>query len=105
VSADPDLRRKHIKVEPDLFYYAADTLGIIVMQDMVALNTETPNDEDQAEWERQLDIMVRSHLSFPSILTFMVYNGKGFAFSFSRLCLMKVYQRVGVSNHLGLRSV
>ncbi|MCR5054886.1 MAG: hypothetical protein K6A69_08590 [Lachnospiraceae bacterium] len=27
--------RKHIKVEPEAFYYAADRLGILVMQDMV----------------------------------------------------------------------
>ena len=27
--------RKHIKVEPEAFYYAADALGILVMQDMV----------------------------------------------------------------------
>ena len=27
--------RKHIKIEPELFYYACDRLGMIVMQDMV----------------------------------------------------------------------
>ena len=27
--------RKHIKVEPDYFYYACDNLGMLVMQDMV----------------------------------------------------------------------
>ncbi|MBO6215697.1 MAG: hypothetical protein J6N76_09260, partial [Lachnospiraceae bacterium] len=27
--------RKHIKIEPEAFYYAADALGILVMQDMV----------------------------------------------------------------------
>ncbi len=30
-----NLLRKHIKVEPELFYYACDRLGMLVMQDMV----------------------------------------------------------------------
>lgn len=30
-----NLLRKHIKVEPDYFYYACDKLGMMVMQDMV----------------------------------------------------------------------
>ena len=30
-----NMLRKHIKVEPELFYYACDRLGIIVFQDMV----------------------------------------------------------------------
>ncbi len=30
-----NLLRKHIKVEPEYFYYACDKLGILVMQDMV----------------------------------------------------------------------
>lgn len=65
--------RKHIKVEPDLFYWATDKLGIMVMQDMPSMEA-VPNDADQAEWERQMDIMVKSHLSFPSILSFVIYN-------------------------------
>lgn len=30
-----NLLRKHIKIEPDYFYYACDKLGMLVMQDMV----------------------------------------------------------------------
>lgn len=30
-----NLLRKHIKVEPEIFYYACDRLGMLVMQDMV----------------------------------------------------------------------
>ena len=30
-----NLIRKHIKIEPELFYYNCDKLGILVMQDMV----------------------------------------------------------------------
>ncbi|KAL0578855.1 hypothetical protein V5O48_003134 [Marasmius crinis-equi] len=66
--------RKHIKIEPDLFYYATDVLGLLVMQDMPALNIAGVNDAQQAEFERQLAILVDTHLSFPSIATFMIYN-------------------------------
>ncbi|KAJ8077933.1 hypothetical protein PM082_000133 [Marasmius tenuissimus] len=69
--------RKHIKIEPDLFYYASDVLGLLVMQDMPALNSQgsvAVSDAQQAEFERQLDIMVESHLSFPSIGSFVIYN-------------------------------
>ena len=34
-----NMLRKHIKVEPDLFYYACDRLGIAVFQDMVENGT------------------------------------------------------------------
>ena len=29
--------RKHIKVEPDLFYHACDQMGLLVMQDMPSM--------------------------------------------------------------------
>lgn len=32
-----NMLRKHIKVEPDLFYAAADRLGIMLWQDMPAM--------------------------------------------------------------------
>ncbi|KAF9264078.1 glycoside hydrolase family 2 protein [Marasmius fiardii PR-910] len=66
--------RKHIKIEPDLFYYTADTIGLFLMQDMPALNIAGVNDTQQAEFERQLDIMIKQHLSFPSITSFVIYN-------------------------------
>ncbi|KAH7101796.1 glycoside hydrolase family 2 protein [Auriculariales sp. MPI-PUGE-AT-0066] len=66
--------RKHIKYEPELFYEACDKLGLIVMQDMPALPLVRPTPEEQQEWERQLDILTKSHLSFPSILAFVIYN-------------------------------
>ncbi|KAJ7207304.1 glycoside hydrolase family 2 protein [Mycena rebaudengoi] len=66
--------RKHIKVEPDLFYQAADQLGLSIMQDMPATDLRAPTPAQQVEWERQLNIMLRSHTSFPSVLTFMLFN-------------------------------
>ncbi|KAI0148836.1 glycoside hydrolase family 2 protein [Xylariaceae sp. FL1272] len=69
--------RKHIKVETDLFYRACDELGLLVMQDMPAMNADgsiVPTAAEQAEWERQLFIMVEQHKNYPSIYTWVIYN-------------------------------
>ncbi|KAK4224900.1 beta-galactosidase [Podospora fimiseda] len=69
--------RKHIKIEPDLFYEACDRLGLLVIQDMVSMRVHTnarPSDAEQAEFERQLEIMVNEHKSYPSIVTWVIYN-------------------------------
>ncbi|KAL2160964.1 hypothetical protein VTH06DRAFT_8676 [Thermothelomyces fergusii] len=72
-----NMLRKHIKIEPDLFYEACDRLGIMVFQDMPsmrAFNKARPTDEEQKEFERQLEIMVNQHKSHPSIITWVIYN-------------------------------
>ncbi|CAH7685581.1 glycoside hydrolase superfamily [Phakopsora pachyrhizi] len=68
--------RKHVKIEPDLFYYACDRIGLLVFQDMPSMNAFAPwpNDSQQAEFERQLKLMVTTHLSFPSIIIWVIYN-------------------------------
>ncbi|KAK3393943.1 family 2 glycosyl hydrolase [Podospora didyma] len=69
--------RKHIKVESDLFYQACDQLGLFVVQDMPAMHSSTgaePDPIQQKEFERQLEIMVNQHKSFPSIVTWVIYN-------------------------------
>lgn len=62
-----------IKVEPDLFYYATDSLGLMVIQDMPSMSPRVPlpNAEQQAEFERQLDILINEHLSYTSIVTWV----------------------------------
>uniref|UniRef100_A0A8H7KCU2 Glycoside hydrolase family 2 catalytic domain-containing protein n=1 Tax=Bionectria ochroleuca TaxID=29856 RepID=A0A8H7KCU2_BIOOC len=70
-----NMLRKHIKIEPDLFYYACDRLGLLVIQDMPSLKPDTqPNDEVAAEFQRQLEIMINEHKSYPSIVTWMIFN-------------------------------
>ncbi|KAJ3526052.1 hypothetical protein NM208_g11365 [Fusarium decemcellulare] len=69
--------RKHIKVEPDLFYQACDEIGLMVIQDMPSLpadGSRKPNAEQQAEFQRQLEIVINEHKSYPSIVTWVIYN-------------------------------
>ncbi|KAJ4290072.1 hypothetical protein N0V88_006578 [Collariella sp. IMI 366227] len=67
--------RKHIKIEPDLFYEACDRLGLLVIQDMPSMRAYTrTTEEDTKEFERQLEIMIHEHKSYPSIITWVIYN-------------------------------
>ncbi|KAJ5384733.1 hypothetical protein N7517_002644 [Penicillium concentricum] len=79
--------RKHIKVETDLFYQACDELGLLVIQDMPSLRpsqsrrgpdgnsyTILPDEKQQAEFARQLDVLINQLKSFPSIATWVIYN-------------------------------
>lgn len=68
--------RKHIKVEPDRWYYAADQLGMMVWQDMPAMKTDggTPPPDARTEFERQLHTMVQQHDSWTSIIGWIPFN-------------------------------
>ncbi|WP_414638611.1 LamG-like jellyroll fold domain-containing protein [Actinophytocola sp.] len=68
--------RKHIKVEPDRWFYAADQLGLLVWQDMPAMKTsdETPPPDARAEFERQLHTMVDQHNSWTSVVAWVPFN-------------------------------
>ncbi|KAH8679064.1 putative hydrolase [Tricladium varicosporioides] len=71
-----NMLRKHIKVENDLFYQACDQMGLLLIQDMPSLRTNTnlPNDAQQAEFTRQLQLLINQHKSFTSIGTWVIYN-------------------------------
>jgi hypothetical protein len=67
--------RKHIKVEPDRWYYWADKLGLMVWQDMPAMRTGgTPPPDAQQEFERQLHQIVDQHKSWTSITVWVPFN-------------------------------
>ena len=67
--------RKHIKVEPDRWYYWADRLGLMVWQDMPAMKTGgTPPPDAQQEFERQLHQIVDQHKSWTSITAWVPFN-------------------------------
>jgi hypothetical protein len=66
--------RKHIKVEPARWYYWADKLGLLVWQDMPAMNIAPPTADAQAEFTRELHTMIEQHISDPSIIGWIPFN-------------------------------
>ncbi|PYH90720.1 hydrolase [Aspergillus ellipticus CBS 707.79] len=69
--------RKHIKIEPALWYRACDEMGLLVIQDMPSLRpleNVLPDDGQQQEFGRQLDLLVNQLKSYTCIFTWVVYN-------------------------------
>lgn len=74
--------RKHVKVEPDRWYYWCDKLGLLVWQDMPAGDDTqqapqqdgTRSPESAAQFERELRAMVETHYNHPSIIMWVVFN-------------------------------
>lgn len=60
-----------IKIEPGLFYRAADELGLLVIQDMPSMPLRQPNAAQQEEFGRQLELMVNQLKSHPSIFSWV----------------------------------
>ncbi|KAK9841236.1 hypothetical protein WJX74_002356 [Apatococcus lobatus] len=74
-----NMLRKHIKVEPDRWYYYADQIGILVWQDMPALFWDgqgPPNftPAEKAQWEGEMRAMIEWHVSFPCIIMWVIFN-------------------------------
>jgi hypothetical protein len=67
--------RKHIKVEPDRWYYWADKLGLMVWQDMPSSKTgRIPAGPWRDQFEVELHEMVREHDSWTSIVAWVPFN-------------------------------
>jgi len=66
--------RKHVKVEPARWYYWADTLGLLVWQDMPAMKIAPPTSDAQAEFTRELHTMIDQHAGDPSIIGWIPFN-------------------------------
>ncbi|MBQ0826041.1 PA14 domain-containing protein [Streptomyces tagetis] len=67
--------RKHIKVEPDRWFYWADRLGLMVWQDMPSMTAGVnPTAAARAEFERELKEMIDEHVSSPSIVMWVTFN-------------------------------
>ncbi len=67
-----NMARKHVKVEPDRWYYWADKLGLLVWQDMPSGNNKT--DTSKKQFEAELERLVQSHRNHPSIIMWVVFN-------------------------------
>jgi beta-galactosidase/beta-glucuronidase len=72
--------RKHLKVEPDRYYYWADRLGLLILQDMPSGGdgdpfTDLPTSPEASttcEMERRL--LIQSRWNHPSIIAWVMFN-------------------------------
>jgi beta-galactosidase/beta-glucuronidase len=77
-----NLIRKHVKVEPERWYYWADKLGMLVWQDMPSGDDfaefgfgEIERSEKSAQqFEFELQRMVDTHANHPSIVMWVLFN-------------------------------
>ncbi|WP_270070922.1 AbfB domain-containing protein [Streptomonospora mangrovi] len=65
--------RKHVKVEPDRWYYWADRLGVLVWQDMPSM-AEVPDAAGREQFETELREMIDQHRSSPAITHWIPFN-------------------------------
>jgi len=67
--------RKHIKVEPDRWYYWCDKLGLMVWQDMPSVNSYGGNQPlDKPQFKTELEQLVRNHWNHPAIIMWVMFN-------------------------------
>ncbi len=64
--------RKHVKVEPERWYYWCDKLGLLVWQDMPSGSNK--GDEARAQFEKELRALVEGRFNHPSIVMWVVFN-------------------------------
>ena len=77
-----NMARKHVKVEPDRWYYWCDKLGLLVWQDMPSGDervkpdgTELIRDQRSAkQFEAELQAMIDSYHNHPSIVMWVIFN-------------------------------
>lgn len=67
-----NMNRKHVKVEPDRWYYWADKLGVLVWQDMVTGSNATAQSREQ--FQHELEEMVTQFHNHPSIVNWVIFN-------------------------------
>lgn len=90
--------RKHVKREPDRWYYWCDKLGLLVWQDMpsgtVGRGATTEKDgqpvskEEAEQFEKELREMVNQLYNHPSIIMWIVFNEGWGQYNTSRLVQM-----------------
>ena len=80
-NAGYNLIRKHMKTEPQRFYYWADKMGLLVWQDMPAIWYQ---DEDttktRSKFRAEYKVLIDQHYNSPSIITWVPFNENWGAF-------------------------
>jgi beta-galactosidase/beta-glucuronidase len=66
--------RKHMKVEPQQWYYDTDRFGLLVWQDMPAMVVAKPTGPAQREFLRELHAIVDANIDHPSIVQWDPFN-------------------------------
>ncbi len=77
-----NMTRKHVKVEPDRWYYWCDKLGLLVWQDMPSgdksINPNQPDivrsPESARQYDTELKAMIDGLQAHPSIIMWVVFN-------------------------------
>ncbi len=64
--------RKHVKIEPERWYYWCDVLGLLVWQDMPSGDNKTS--EDKKQFQVELEQMIAEHKNHPSIIHWILFN-------------------------------
>jgi beta-galactosidase/beta-glucuronidase len=83
--------RKHMKVEPDRWYYGCDKLGLLVWQDMPSTTGDCGNDPPRvtdaqaAEFEKELKAMIDGRRNHPSIVVWILFNERWGQYDTTRL--------------------
>jgi hypothetical protein len=67
-----NMTRKHVKVEPERWYYWCDKLGLLVWQDMPGGNNGTA--EAKRQFEAEFRLMIAGRENHPSIILWVVFN-------------------------------
>ena len=77
-----NMARKHVKVEPDRWYYWCDKLGLLVWQDMPGsgvgdhrTDAIRPGREEAAkQFETEMQAMIQTHWNHPCIVMWVPFN-------------------------------
>ncbi|MEU5664252.1 AbfB domain-containing protein [Streptomyces longwoodensis] len=84
--------RKHIKVEPQRWFYWADRLGLLVWQDMPAMDLRTPGTAARTQWESEFHRVVDQHRSSPALVLWVDQNEGWGQYDQARIaCDIKAY--------------
>jgi hypothetical protein len=67
-----NMARKHVKVEPERWYYWCDKLGLMVWQDMPSGNNGT--EESKRQFEIELQRLITGRFNHPSIVMWVLFN-------------------------------